>query len=332
MDHRFQVFISSTYSDLIEERSKVYGAVVEADCFAAGMEAFPASGDEQFEHIKKVIDQSDYYVLIIGGRYGSRSGDGVSYTEMEFNYAISKGIPILVFAHRDIESLPLERRENDEDSIRRLSEFRGRALNGRLGKMWGDADGLANQVMRSLLKISHESPGIGWLRSSNEHVENIVKERDEVTRLLNVAQLEVNRLSEIISEPAENLSGGEDRVELEFSYKYRDNRGQSHTDNASASTTWNKILCSIGPDLIDWHHETNVSRSVARFLASLVYKEDASRLSEESMRTLTIQFIALDLIERKLLNTVDKSAAHFWCLTERGRHQLFQLRPIRKSS
>lgn len=71
MNKRFQVFLSSTYSDLKEERQKVMQTLMSMDCIPAGMELFPAMDEEQFEFIKKVIDDCDYYILIIGARYGS---------------------------------------------------------------------------------------------------------------------------------------------------------------------------------------------------------------------------------------------------------------------
>jgi len=71
MDKRYQIFISSTYADLKEERRRVIQTVMELDCIPAGMELFPAADEEQFEFIKRVIDDCDYYLLIIGGRYGS---------------------------------------------------------------------------------------------------------------------------------------------------------------------------------------------------------------------------------------------------------------------
>jgi hypothetical protein len=90
MDKRYQIFISSTFTDLQEERAKVQQAVMELECIPAGMEAFPAIDEEQFEFIKKVIDDCDYYLLVIGGRYGSVSEEaGLSYTEMEYDYADS---------------------------------------------------------------------------------------------------------------------------------------------------------------------------------------------------------------------------------------------------
>ncbi len=83
MDVRYQVFVSSTYADLQEERRKVIQALMEMDCIPSGMELFPAADEEQGEFIKKIINDCDYYLLIIGGRYGSVTAEGISYTEKE---------------------------------------------------------------------------------------------------------------------------------------------------------------------------------------------------------------------------------------------------------
>ena len=64
---RYQVFLSSTYTDLKEERAEVLQAIWEMDCIPTGMEAFLATNESQWQVIKRVIDECDYYVLIIGG-------------------------------------------------------------------------------------------------------------------------------------------------------------------------------------------------------------------------------------------------------------------------
>src|SRR5215210_4059094 len=99
MDKRYQVFISSTYKDLLEERQEVIQALLELDCIPAGMELFPAADDDKWALIKKVIDDCDYYIVIIGGRYGSLAASGVSYTHMEYEYALSQGKPVIGFLH-----------------------------------------------------------------------------------------------------------------------------------------------------------------------------------------------------------------------------------------
>src|SRR5438552_17220421 len=99
MDKRYQVFVSSTYADLKKERQKVIQALMEMDCIPAGMELFPAADEEQFAFIKKVIDDCDYYLLVIGGRYGSLTSKGISYTEQEYDYAVSSDLKVVALLH-----------------------------------------------------------------------------------------------------------------------------------------------------------------------------------------------------------------------------------------
>ena len=53
MQVKYQVFVSSTYEDLIDERKEVTQAILEANCIPAGMELFPASNKSQWEFIKR---------------------------------------------------------------------------------------------------------------------------------------------------------------------------------------------------------------------------------------------------------------------------------------
>lgn len=113
MDKRYQVFVSSTFEDLQEERKEVMQALLELDCIPAGMELFPASNDDQWTLIRRVIDDCDYYLLIIGGRYGSVNEKGISYTQMEFEYALESGKPIISFLPKHPENIPAGKCDND---------------------------------------------------------------------------------------------------------------------------------------------------------------------------------------------------------------------------
>jgi hypothetical protein len=59
-EKRYQVFLSSTYADLTEERAAVIQAILDFGHLPVGMEMFPAADDDQMRLIKQVIDQSDY--------------------------------------------------------------------------------------------------------------------------------------------------------------------------------------------------------------------------------------------------------------------------------
>lgn len=116
MNKKLQVFISSTYTDLIEERQAAVEAILDAGHIPAGMELFKAGNDSQLKTIYKWIDESDVYMIILGGRYGSvESKSGKSYTQLEYEYALSKDIPVFAvvisqdFLTSKINSLGLEK-------------------------------------------------------------------------------------------------------------------------------------------------------------------------------------------------------------------------------
>lgn len=165
MKKRYQIFISSTFADLQTERRLVMQAVLEHKCFPAGMELFPAIDKEQFEYIKKVIDDSDYYLLIIGARYGSLDENGVSYTEKEYDYAVKKGIPVIAFLHSDIYSIPLRNADDDKKLRKKLEAFRRKVQTGRLVNYWNGADNLKTKVISSLMVVFEEQSRIGWVRA-----------------------------------------------------------------------------------------------------------------------------------------------------------------------
>ena len=101
MNKKLQVFISSTHDDLIEERQAAVEAILDAGHIPAGMELFKA-GKSQMKTIRKWIDESDVYMLILGGRYGTiEEESGLSYTELEYRYAFSKNIPIFAIVLDD---------------------------------------------------------------------------------------------------------------------------------------------------------------------------------------------------------------------------------------
>ncbi|WP_333648012.1 DUF4062 domain-containing protein [Lacrimispora sp.] len=188
MDKRYQVFISSTFADLEEERKEIMQAIIELDCFPAGMEMFPATDSEQFEYIKTIINESDYYVLIVAGRYGSVAEDGISYTEKEFDFAKEKEIPILAFVKKDINSITVGKTDQDPEKLKKLEVFRKRVLDGRMANFWDTADELKYKIHSSLSKQFKTHPRIGWVKGNSipsyEVLEQLSKLQEENKQLI----------------------------------------------------------------------------------------------------------------------------------------------------
>src|SRR5580658_4617871 len=92
---KLQVFISSTYTDLLAERQAAVDAILRAGHIPAGMELFAAGDESQLETIRRWIDDSDVFMLILGGRYGSIDPKSKkSYIELEYDYATKSKKPL----------------------------------------------------------------------------------------------------------------------------------------------------------------------------------------------------------------------------------------------
>jgi len=166
MEKRYQVFVSSTFTDLKAERSKVIQALMELDCIPAGMELFPAADEEQFDFIKRVIDDCDYYLLIIGGRYGSLSKTGMGFTEKEYEYAVHRGLRVIALLHENPQALSLEKSELTPQLRELLQKFRDRVSKDRLVKYWNTTNELPGAVALSVQKAIKLYPALGWVRGS----------------------------------------------------------------------------------------------------------------------------------------------------------------------
>lgn len=160
---RYSVFVSSTFKDLKKERAEILKGLVSIYCIPLGMEYFDASDTSQFEIIKENINESDYYVLIIGGRYGTPFDDNKSYTMMEYEYAVENGVPILAFI-RNEESIPKSLIESDKALLAKLRDFKNEVSKTRVCYFWDKKSELVTSVSRSLLKEMVNNPRPGWKR------------------------------------------------------------------------------------------------------------------------------------------------------------------------
>ena len=163
-DKVYKVFLSSTYEDLREERAAVQKALLQLNCLPVGMELFPAADEETWSFIKSQIDDSDYYVVVVAGRYGSLAPGGLSYTEMEYDYAISRKKPAIAFIHREPGTIAAQQTEQTDEGKEMLRKFISK-LKRRLIQYFDNPHELALVVTQSFVRLLNERPAIGYVRS-----------------------------------------------------------------------------------------------------------------------------------------------------------------------
>lgn len=159
MRKKYQIFISSTLNDLRDERKIVKDAILEMKHFPVGMEEFPAVDMPQMDYIKELLDDSDYYVLILGGKLGTvNEQTGKSYTYMEYLYAKEKGIPILAVI-RNGECL-----EEETGRIEKYESFLSEVTNDRVCSFFDIKEQLSGIIHKGLSENIKRFPQPGWVK------------------------------------------------------------------------------------------------------------------------------------------------------------------------
>lgn len=235
----YKIFVSSTYKDLIDERIKVMTTIVNCGNLPIGMEQFPAAPIEAWEYIKLLIDNADYYLLLLAGKYGTiHPGTGKSYTQMEYEYAKEIGVPVIFLTYNDVNNLPFNKCESDPEIRKKLEEFRNDASTN-LRQTWSSIDELAYKVKDSIDKTIELFPRVGWVRA-----DSIVKERNE--RL----NIDINETFNIYPEDNPFLK----------------------ESSSPISITLKDFILTAGPVLKDYCQLTNIREAVLK-IANIGYDE-----------------------------------------------------------
>lgn len=346
MDKRYQVFISSTYQDLHEERQEIIQALLELDCIPAGMELFPAANDDQWTLIKRVIDDCDYYIVVIGGRYGSIGPSGLSYTQMEYEYAVLQGKPVIAFLHRTPETLPSNRCEHSAEGKGKLDEFRS-LVQKKMCKYWLTPADLGSAVSRSLVKLIKDNPAVGWVKADLVPDENSAKEILHLTKKVEELQQKIDAAEKESAEGTENFSQGNDTFLIRFSFAVSEASSWQvlETVKSSLNLTWDDVFSIVSPLLIDEAPDSAIKATLDRHILSLAMPEinkskkyDGLKIRNieidpDDFNTIKVQLLALKLMgkstKKKTRGVNDRSA--YWALTAHGERTMTNLRAIKKS-
>jgi len=135
--------------------------------------------------IKTWIDESDVYMIIVGGRYGSLEPKTLkSYTQLEYEYALEQGKPIFACVITDTSQ---EQRIKEfgtsvleVENPQNMKNFRQLVLS-KVVKFWDDAKDIKIVTGETLSHLSRRNDLKGWVRESEQA--NLPALADEVARL-----------------------------------------------------------------------------------------------------------------------------------------------------
>ena len=343
MDKRYQVFVSSTFKDLLESRQEVMQALLELDCIPAGMELFPAADDDQWTLIKRVIDDCDYYIVIIAGRYGSMGPEGKSFTQLEYEYAVETGKPVIAFLHKNPGKLAAEDSEKDRETIDKLQAFRALAEQ-KMVKYWTTPADLGSAVSRSIIKLIKTKPAVGWVRADllpeREATEEILLLRKRVEAL----QFEIDDMRVSAPKETQHLAQGDEEFEIRYSFgAYKSNRFTADLKyEATYGATWWQVFAQVSPLMIDEATDQDLREELGRMTREINLESlrENSELEGYALRqfaingddfnTIKVQLLALRLIAKSTRSRSVKDTANYWTLTPYGEAVMTELRAIRR--
>lgn len=208
MEKKLQVFVSSTFTDLIDERQAAVESILNAGHIPAGMELFKAGDKSQKETIKRWIDESDAYMLILGGRYGTIDKEsGKSYTHWEYEYAGEKGIPRFSIV-MDEESLEKKIKAVGSDVMekenpQKLQMFRELVLS-KHSKFFSDEKDIKLYVLESLKDLERDGSLMGWISGKKfGSYEELLEENHELLKENNKLKQEIGKLEVKVKKDSE---------------------------------------------------------------------------------------------------------------------------------
>lgn len=194
MIKKLQVFVSSTYLDLKDERQKAVEAILRSGHIPAGMELFTAGNRRQWDVIEDWIKESDVLMLILGGKYGSiEKTTGLSYTEKEYRFALENNIPVFAIVldeqflankkstNINVEVYEHETRQNEVDKYKAFKEL----VTSNLVRFISTIEEITSEVTFSLQEFIKNDSRLyhfrGWIRESTEIPVTPINERKKET-------------------------------------------------------------------------------------------------------------------------------------------------------
>ena len=327
----FQVFISATYLDLIEARSKVFEVFPDLRCLPVFFrDQEHADERAQWQKIRSRIDECDYVLLLLGSRYGTLTASGISRTHQEVVYARHKQKPVLVLMHDAPAERPPSWQENSTQGRLRFQEFRADMAKGMV-VTWREVDDLAQSLRRSLPQLMQARPARGWVAATAADENLKDKLRDAQAR---ITQMENEREQWLLGQSRlENLAQGQDKVDIAYQANVYAG-GHCEIMNLRTRLSWNELFLMIAPHLGQPQPEAVLHDRIAEALRStgmadaqqLRPKAHAMtdvRLSDLSFSALRVQLRSLGLITR--LRDSRAAGDPHWQLTALGEQYMTRL-------
>lgn len=336
---KYQVFVSATCEDLRDERQRLAEALLADGCIPVGLDLCPhEAGAEQYNLAKALIDESDYYVILVGGRYGSLAPTGISYTHREFIYAQTKRKPMASLVHEHPEGLPPEKRERTAEGVARLRDFKDLVVKGTLVRPWNQVDDLRGGVQRLVAQLVKTHPAPGWVRGSQVADLNIARDNQDLRKQVDDLRRELEQLTSGRTVKPEVLARGSDLAAVNYNCNVYI-KGNCVVTQARAQMTWDTIFATLAPTMMNEVTEDQMRQVLAARVAENALKDVADQhRGAHAVRDIVINPVTFNTIKMhfRALGYIRKGAGvgpgnqPTWQITPQGDQYMVGLLAVRR--
>lgn len=336
---KYQVFVSATCEDLRDERQRLAEALLAAGCIPVGLDLCPhEAGADQYNLAKALIDESDYYVILVGGRYGSLAPTGISYTHREFIYAQTKRKPMASLVHEHPESLPADKRERTAEGVARLRDFKELVVKGTLVRPWNQVDDLRGGVQRLVAQLVKTHPTPGWVRGSQVADLNIARDNQELRKQVDDLRRELDQITSGRSVQPGVLARGSDLAPVNYNCNVYI-KGNCVVTQARTQMTWDTIFATLAPTMMNEVTEDQMRQVLAARVGENALKDVADQhrgahavrdivINPVTFNTIKMHFRALGYIRKGVATGPGNQPT--WQITPQGDQYMVGLLAVRR--
>jgi hypothetical protein len=203
MKKKLQIFVSSTYEDMLVERQATVEAILKAGHIPAGMELFNAGDKTQLEIIKRWIEDSDIFLLMLGGRYGTlEPKTKKSYIELEYRYARKLKKPYFTIVIKEEALIEKVNKHGgkvrEQVNISKYRIFRRLALK-RMSHFYKDVKDIQLSIFQNIRQYENANLP-GWVSGKEvQEIEMVLRENIGLRKSNEIIQNKLDKMLQMTS-------------------------------------------------------------------------------------------------------------------------------------
>lgn len=277
---------------------------------------------------QRLIDACEYFVILLGGRYGTLSPLGLSFPHREYIFAATRRKPVLALIHDQPLGLPDDAREATREGQVRRDDFARLLENKVLTYRWRETAELTELMGQVMPAMMREYPTPGWVRADR------MASGDE-TRALREQLAALEKEREMLlgggRSVARNLARGSDRVALAYSCDVFEG-GDCKQAMTRRELNWDGIFACVAPLMLEPVVEPVLRKALEEHIAQQALRDVRAEfpkahavrnvtLTDQAFNQIKVQLRALGLIAR----ATGPGAGVQWRLTAQGDATMSQL-------